>query len=55
MTTINRRQTLALGSSAFLLPSFAHAQATWPAGPVTFVSATAQAAAPISMPASSET
>jgi tripartite-type tricarboxylate transporter receptor subunit TctC len=37
MTTINRRQTLALGSSAFLLPSFAHAQATWPAGPVTFV------------------
>ena len=37
MTIISRRQALALGGSSLLLPSFARAQAAWPAGPVTFV------------------
>ena len=36
MTMISRRHALALGGSSLLLPSFAHAQAAWPAGPVTF-------------------
>jgi tripartite-type tricarboxylate transporter receptor subunit TctC len=36
MTSLNRRQALALGSTALLLPSAVRAQA-WPAGPVTFV------------------
>ena len=36
MTSLNRRQALALGSTALLLPSAARAQA-WPSGPVTFV------------------
>ena len=37
MTLITRRHALALGGSSLLLPSFAQAQAAWPAGPVTFV------------------
>jgi tripartite-type tricarboxylate transporter receptor subunit TctC len=37
MTLITRRHALALGSSAFLLPSTLRAQAAWPNGPVTFV------------------
>ena len=37
MTFITRRHALAFGGSSFLLPSFARAQAAWPAGPVTFV------------------
>lgn len=37
MTMINRRHALALGGSSLLLPSYARAQAAWPAGPVTFV------------------
>ena len=38
MTLLTRRNSLALGGSALLLPaSLARAQATWPAGPVTFV------------------
>jgi len=37
MTIITRRHALALGGSSLLLPSFAHAQTAWPAGPVTFV------------------
>ena len=37
MTFITRRHALALGGSSLLLPSFAQAQAAWPAGPVTFV------------------
>jgi tripartite-type tricarboxylate transporter receptor subunit TctC len=36
MTSLNRRQALALGSTALLLPSAVRAQA-WPSGPVTFV------------------
>ena len=36
MTIITRRGALALGSSAFLLPSAVRAQ-SWPSGPVTFV------------------
>ncbi len=36
MTMINRRQALAAGGSALLLPSLARAEAAWPAGPVTF-------------------
>jgi tripartite-type tricarboxylate transporter receptor subunit TctC len=36
MTSLNRRQALALGSTALLLPHAARAQA-WPSGPVTFV------------------
>jgi tripartite-type tricarboxylate transporter receptor subunit TctC len=37
MTTFSRRHAMALGGSALFLPSIARAQATWPAGPVTFV------------------
>ena len=37
MTRITRRDALALGSTALLLPSSLRAQATWPTGPVTFV------------------
>jgi tripartite-type tricarboxylate transporter receptor subunit TctC len=37
MSNITRRNTLALGSSALLLPSDLRAQAAWPTGPVTFV------------------
>ena len=37
MTFITRRHALAFGGSSFLLPSFARAQAAWPAGPVTFM------------------
>ena len=37
MFPISRRHALALGGSSLLLPSAARAQATWPAGPVTFV------------------
>ena len=37
MTIFTRRQALAFGSTALLLPSAAPAQATWPSGPVTFV------------------
>ena len=37
MTFLTRRHALALGGSTLLLPSFARAQAAWPAGPVTFV------------------
>ena len=37
MTTLSRRHTLALGSSALLLPSAARAQAGWPSGPVTLI------------------
>ncbi len=37
MTMINRRQALAIGSTAFLLPGLARAQTTWPTSPVTFV------------------
>jgi tripartite-type tricarboxylate transporter receptor subunit TctC len=37
MTILTRRHALALGSSAFLLPSTLRAQAAWPNGPVTFV------------------
>ena len=37
MTFLTRRHTLALGGGSLLLPSFARAQAAWPAGPVTFV------------------
>lgn len=37
MFTFNRRRALVLGSSAFVLPSVARAQAAWPAQPVTFV------------------
>ena len=37
MTIITRRHALALGGSSLLVPSFAHAQTAWPAGPVTFV------------------
>jgi tripartite-type tricarboxylate transporter receptor subunit TctC len=36
MTIISRRQALAIGGSALVLPSFAHAQVAWPTGPVTF-------------------
>ncbi|MBI2740158.1 MAG: tripartite tricarboxylate transporter substrate binding protein [Rhodospirillales bacterium] len=37
MKTITRRSTVALGSTALLLPGLARAQAAWPNGPVTFV------------------
>ncbi|MFI5003174.1 MAG: Bug family tripartite tricarboxylate transporter substrate binding protein, partial [Reyranellales bacterium] len=37
MTLFSRRHALALGSSAFVLPSTLRAQAAWPTGPVTFV------------------
>ncbi len=37
MKTLTRRSTVALGSTALLLPSLARAQAAWPSGPVTFV------------------
>ena len=37
MFPITRRHALALGGSSMLLPSVSHAQANWPAGPVTFV------------------
>ena len=37
MTFLSRRHALIAGGSAFLLPSLAHAQSAWPAGPVTFV------------------
>ena len=37
MTFLTRRHALALGGSSLLLPSFARAQAAWPAGPVTFL------------------
>ncbi|HEX9326093.1 MAG TPA: tripartite tricarboxylate transporter substrate binding protein, partial [Reyranella sp.] len=37
MTSFTRRQALAFGSTALLLPSAVRAQATWPSGPVTFV------------------
>src|SRR4030088_2199722 len=37
MNAITRRHALALGSTAFLLPSALRAQSTWPSGPVTFV------------------
>ena len=37
MTFITRRHAMALGGSSLLLPSFARAQAAWPAGPVTFL------------------
>src|SRR6266849_4048172 len=36
MTSLSRRQAIALGSGALLLPSLARA-ADWPTGPVTFV------------------
>ena len=37
MLSITRRHALALGGTSLLLPSTLHAQAAWPAGPVTFV------------------
>jgi hypothetical protein len=37
MTFLSRRHALLAGGSALLLPSFARAQAAWPAGPVTFI------------------
>jgi tripartite-type tricarboxylate transporter receptor subunit TctC len=37
MTTISRRHALALGSTALVLPSTIHAQAAWPAQPISFV------------------
>ena len=37
MKTITRRSTVALGSTALLLPGLARAQAAWPTQPVTFV------------------
>ncbi len=37
MITLSRRQALALGGGAVLMPSALHAQAAWPAQPVTFV------------------
>jgi len=37
MTFLTRRHALALGGGSLLLPWQAHAQATWPTGPVTFV------------------
>ncbi|MBI3197629.1 MAG: tripartite tricarboxylate transporter substrate binding protein [Rhodospirillales bacterium] len=37
MNRLTRRNALALGSTAFLLPSAARAQATWPTQPVSFV------------------
>ena len=37
MTVFTRRRAVALGASAVALPSSLGAQATWPAGPVTFV------------------
>ena len=35
--TLTRRRAIALGSTAFGLPSVARAQATWPSGPVTLI------------------
>lgn len=37
MTAFTRRHAVALGATAFALPSLLRAQATWPTGPVTFV------------------
>lgn len=37
MTTLSRRHALALGSTALVLPSALHAQAAWPAQPISFV------------------
>jgi tripartite-type tricarboxylate transporter receptor subunit TctC len=37
MTDLSRRQALALAGGSLLLPAAAHAQAAWPAQPVTFV------------------
>ncbi len=37
MTIITRRNALALGSTALLLPSAVRAQAAWPTQPISFV------------------
>ena len=37
MIDLPRRRALALGGSSLLLPALSHAQATYPASPITFV------------------